>query len=95
MYNSIVVGRNCSFVNRVLFHLLLFLGMSHDGKRTGKTGRNSCPTQGFIMSPSRGTKGETLWSRCSAKIIRELDMPCLEEGIRMRCYIEMWPTIMK
>ena len=53
--------------------------MSHDGKRSGN-GRNSCPKQGYIMSPSRGTSGETLWSTCSANVLRKLDMPCLEEG---------------
>ena len=53
--------------------------MSHDGKRSGK-GANSCSKQGFIMSPSRGTNGETLWSRCSADVLSKLDMPCLEEG---------------
>ena len=77
-----------------MFHFLLFLGMSHDGKRSGK-GKNSCPKQGFIMSPSRGTKGETLWSSCSANVIRNLDMPCLEEGIRMLYCIIIWSTVMK
>lgn len=43
------------------------LGMSHDS--TG----NSCPKDGFIMSPSRGTQGETTWSPCSATVIRKLE----------------------
>ncbi|CRL02070.1 CLUMA_CG015294, isoform A [Clunio marinus] len=43
------------------------LGMSHDS--TG----NSCSKDGFVMSPSRGTQGETTWSPCSALIIRRLD----------------------
>ena len=59
--------------------------MSHDGKRSGN-GRNSCPKQGYIMSPSRGTSGETLWSTCSANVLRRLDMPCLEEGKINRNY---------
>ncbi len=32
------------------------------------------------MSFSRGTKGEVLWSRCSADVIEKLDMPCLTES---------------
>ncbi|GLH04749.1 ADAMTS-4 precursor, putative, partial [Gryllus bimaculatus] len=39
------------------------LGMHHDG------GGNSCPKDGFIMSPSRGTYGETVWSTCSADVM--------------------------
>ncbi|XP_049961994.1 A disintegrin and metalloproteinase with thrombospondin motifs adt-2-like [Schistocerca serialis cubense] len=42
------------------------LGMHHDGTS------NSCPKEGFIMSPSRGTTGETQWSTCSADVIRGL-----------------------
>ncbi|XP_059608052.1 A disintegrin and metalloproteinase with thrombospondin motifs adt-1-like [Phlebotomus argentipes] len=42
------------------------LGMHHDG--TG----NSCPKDGFVMSPSRGTDGETTWSACSADAVRSL-----------------------
>lgn len=42
------------------------LGMSHDSND------NDCPKDGFIMSPSRGTQGETLWSRCSQEVIKEL-----------------------
>ena len=53
--------------------------MSHDGKTSGK-GENHCNKQGFIMSPSRGTSGETLWSQCSADVLARLKMPCLEEG---------------
>ncbi|CAH1393194.1 unnamed protein product [Nezara viridula] len=43
------------------------LGMHHDGYT------NDCPKEGFIMSPSRGVFGETLWSRCSAEIMNTLD----------------------
>lgn len=43
------------------------LGMSHDS--TG----NSCTKDGFIMSPSRGTQGETQWSPCSETVIRKLE----------------------
>lgn len=42
------------------------LGMSHDS--TG----NSCSKDGFVMSPSRGTKGETTWSHCSSSIAKNL-----------------------
>ncbi|XP_050422560.1 A disintegrin and metalloproteinase with thrombospondin motifs adt-2-like [Adelges cooleyi] len=38
------------------------LGMHHDGSS------NNCPTEGFIMSPSRGMTGELLWSDCSAQV---------------------------
>lgn len=41
-------------------------GMPHDA--TG----NSCEKDGFIMSPSRGTTGETTWSSCSAKVVKSL-----------------------
>ena len=58
---------------------LIYIGMSHDGKQSG-SGANSCPKQGYIMSPSRGTQGETLWSTCSANVLRKLDIPCIEEG---------------
>ena len=32
------------------------------------------------MSPSRGTKGESRWSRCSVQALREADLSCLEEN---------------
>lgn len=56
-----------------LSFLLQSLGMHHDS--TG----NSCPKDGYIMSPSRGTQGETIWSECSRDIVRKLSRtkPCL------------------
>ncbi|CAG9829104.1 unnamed protein product [Diabrotica balteata] len=42
------------------------LGMHHDSIQ------NSCPKEGYIMSPSRGTNGETQWSRCSADVMTKL-----------------------
>ncbi|EFN82273.1 A disintegrin and metalloproteinase with thrombospondin motifs 16 [Harpegnathos saltator] len=42
------------------------LGMHHDS--TG----NACPKDGYIMSPSRGTRGETIWSDCSREIAEAL-----------------------
>ncbi|XP_015516673.2 A disintegrin and metalloproteinase with thrombospondin motifs adt-2 [Neodiprion pinetum] len=42
------------------------LGMHHDS--TG----NPCPRDGYIMSPSRGTQGETIWSECSRDVARKL-----------------------
>lgn len=42
------------------------LGMHHDGNS------NNCPKEGFIMSPSRGTTGELLWSECSAQVAANL-----------------------
>ena len=43
------------------------LGMSHDSQG------NRCKSNGFIMSPSRGIRGETTWSACSRDTI--LNMP--------------------
>lgn len=43
------------------------LGMSHD------SAGNSCSKDGFVMSPSRGSQGETTWSHCSASVIRKLE----------------------
>ena len=40
------------------------LGMVHDDKA-------GCAKEGFIMSPTRGSTGETEWSRCSAEILRK------------------------
>ncbi|KAK9873743.1 hypothetical protein WA026_002098 [Henosepilachna vigintioctopunctata] len=49
--------------------------MHHDGLG------NSCPKEGFIMSPSRGTNGETQWSSCSAKIMAKLSWAkCLRDS---------------
>ena len=40
------------------------LGMVHDDKA-------GCAKEGFIMSPTRGSTGETEWSECSAEILRQ------------------------
>ncbi|XP_076637483.1 ADAMTS metallopeptidase stall [Colletes latitarsis] len=49
------------------------LGMHHDS--TG----NPCPKDGYIMSPSRGTNDETVWSECSRDVAQTLSYkkPCL------------------
>ncbi|XP_033324352.2 ADAMTS metallopeptidase stall [Megalopta genalis] len=51
------------------------LGMHHDS--TG----NACPKDGYIMSPSRGTHGETVWSKCSREVAEKLTYtkPCLKD----------------
>ncbi|XP_073999081.1 A disintegrin and metalloproteinase with thrombospondin motifs adt-1-like isoform X2 [Rhodnius prolixus] len=51
------------------------LGMHHDSSS------NSCPKDGFIMSPSRGVAGETVWSACSAQVLKQLSKTakCLYE----------------
>ncbi|XP_031825468.2 ADAMTS metallopeptidase stall [Nomia melanderi] len=51
------------------------LGMHHDS--TG----NACPKDGYIMSPSRGTHGETAWSECSRDVAERLTYakPCLQD----------------
>ncbi|KAJ8957643.1 hypothetical protein NQ318_017534, partial [Aromia moschata] len=51
------------------------LGMHHDSSG------NSCPKEGYIMSPSRGTNGETQWSRCSADVMAKLGWAkCLQDS---------------
>ncbi|KAJ8925540.1 hypothetical protein NQ315_009380 [Exocentrus adspersus] len=51
------------------------LGMHHDSSG------NSCPKDGYIMSPSRGTNGETQWSTCSAEIMTQLSWAkCLQDS---------------
>ncbi|KAG7310923.1 hypothetical protein JYU34_003762 [Plutella xylostella] len=51
------------------------LGMHHDG--TG----NGCARDGYIMSPSRGTRGEAAWSPCSKRLVAELEWAtCLQDG---------------
>lgn len=51
------------------------LGMLHDGPPN-----NDCPSNGFIMSPSRGTKGETTWSDCSSEVVRKMgETSCLSD----------------
>ncbi|XP_067122719.1 A disintegrin and metalloproteinase with thrombospondin motifs adt-1-like [Centruroides vittatus] len=49
------------------------LGMYHDGPPLNK----DCASNGFIMSPSRGSKGETVWSSCSSKVLKNLKKDCL------------------
>merc|ERR1711962_670766 len=52
------------------------LGMSHDHKE-------GCDRNGFIMSESRGTKGESRWSQCSvnslSRYISDGSLSCLED----------------
>ncbi|XP_052864441.1 A disintegrin and metalloproteinase with thrombospondin motifs adt-2-like [Anopheles cruzii] len=51
------------------------LGMHHDSVGNG------CAKEGFVMSPSRGTQGETTWSSCSADVIAQLNWAaCLFES---------------
>ncbi|XP_071533227.1 A disintegrin and metalloproteinase with thrombospondin motifs adt-1-like isoform X2 [Panulirus ornatus] len=47
------------------------LGMLHDGYG------NSCPKNGYIMSASRSTSGETNWSSCSREVLENITAPCL------------------
>ncbi|XP_066973867.1 uncharacterized protein [Macrobrachium rosenbergii] len=49
------------------------LGMLHDGYG------NSCPKNGYVMSASRSTSGETNWSSCSREIIETMTAPCLDD----------------
>ncbi|XP_043278023.1 A disintegrin and metalloproteinase with thrombospondin motifs adt-1-like [Venturia canescens] len=52
------------------------LGMRHDSSD------NSCSKDGYIMSPSRGTQGETIWSSCSREVALGLydAKPCLSDN---------------
>lgn len=52
--------------HNVIIIVLNSLGMHHDGSS------NSCPKEGFIMSPSRGITGELSWSECSARVASDL-----------------------
>lgn len=49
------------------------LGISHDSSG------NTCTTEGFIMSPSRGVVGETTWSTCSAKTLASITETCMND----------------
>jgi len=51
------------------------LGMHHDHSRN-----TGCSKDGFIMSASRGTKGESQWSSCSVKALNEANLSCLDEN---------------
>ncbi|KAI1290081.1 A disintegrin and metalloproteinase with thrombospondin motifs 7 [Halotydeus destructor] len=50
------------------------IGIFHDGQEM-----NKCPGNGFIMSSSRGTKGEVNWSTCSAKMFSVSNAHCLSD----------------
>lgn len=56
--------KNLKSLTNIFF--LKSLGMHHDS--TG----NTCPKDGYIMSPSRGTYGETIWSECSREVAQKL-----------------------
>jgi len=49
------------------------LGMNHDHKA-------GCTRNGFIMSESRGTKGESKWSTCSVNTLQREELPCLNDN---------------
>ncbi|CAB3373818.1 Hypothetical predicted protein [Cloeon dipterum] len=51
------------------------LGMHHDSSG------NPCAKEGYVMSPSRGTQGETHWSSCSASVLRDMGWAkCLNDN---------------
>ncbi|XP_025421682.1 A disintegrin and metalloproteinase with thrombospondin motifs adt-2-like isoform X2 [Sipha flava] len=59
------------------------LGMHHDGSS------NSCPKEGFIMSPSRGITGELSWSECSARVAVNLNnLECLFKSARRSAAVQ-------
>ena len=47
--------------------------MHHDGSA-------GCSSNGFVMSASRGTKGEVTWSTCSRNVAQSLDKDCLRDN---------------
>ena len=47
--------------------------MSHDSTA-------GCSSNGFVMSASRGTKGEVTWSTCSRNVAQSLDKDCLRDN---------------
>ncbi|XP_076034789.1 uncharacterized protein LOC143021271 [Oratosquilla oratoria] len=49
------------------------MGMLHDGAG------NDCDIDGYIMSASRSTSGETNWSTCSRDALQNLKASCLED----------------
>jgi len=50
------------------------LGMHHDSTA-------GCARDGYVMSPSRGTKGESQWSSCSVRALAEnSNLGCLEDN---------------
>lgn len=56
----------CDIEGNLVDYFFDSLGMHHDSSG------NSCSKEGYIMSPSRGTNGETQWSSCSAEIMAKL-----------------------
>ncbi|VEN34120.1 unnamed protein product [Callosobruchus maculatus] len=55
------------------------LGMHHDSSG------NYCAKEGYIMSPSRGTNGETQWSTCSAEVVADLKWAkCLQDTAKLK-----------
>merc|ERR1711892_1600874 len=51
------------------------LGMHHDHSA-------GCTKNGFIMSASRGTKGESQWSTCSVNALNQAALSCLDENTK-------------
>ncbi|CAH1981328.1 unnamed protein product [Acanthoscelides obtectus] len=59
------------------------LGMHHDSSG------NSCAKEGYIMSPSRGTNGETQWSTCSADVVADLKWAkCLQDSAKPKKHMD-------
>ena len=65
-YFSVSVVTGFSFYLFLHLYLIASFGMSHDSSG------NACSPSQFVMSPSRGTTGKTVWSSCSAQKMREL-----------------------
>ncbi|XP_055645588.1 A disintegrin and metalloproteinase with thrombospondin motifs adt-2-like [Toxorhynchites rutilus septentrionalis] len=62
------------------------LGMRHDASG------NACTKDGYVMSSSRGTQGETTWSSCSADVVRELSWAeCLfDSPVKIQKELDAW-----
>ena len=63
----------CQMTSLPYLFKLFCAGMSHDSSG------NVCSSNGYVMSPSRGTKGECVWSTCSRDHMDKLDLECLED----------------
>ncbi|XP_018405616.1 PREDICTED: A disintegrin and metalloproteinase with thrombospondin motifs 2 [Cyphomyrmex costatus] len=64
-FTSVYIAAHEIGHNRMIF-LFESLGMPHDSSG------NACPKDGYIMSPSRGVRGETVWSDCSREVAEML-----------------------
>ena len=63
-----------------LYKFFFSLGILHDGVPFNP----NCPSNGYLMSSSRGSEGETNWSVCSAEKMSKINYECLKEKSEFR-----------